>query len=84
VLTEEHFLAFGFGQPMVGVGWKDDAMQDLDCSVEAGTRLCAKYDAATFNDDWSGNMELRFTTPRAAEFLRIIRERVKRARGRAT
>ena len=78
VLTEQHFLAFGFTQPVIGVGWNDDVTKKLTCSVEKRERLCVAYDASTFNDDWSGDIEVRFSTPRAAEILRDIQDRIGR------
>lgn len=77
VLTEPHFLAFGFIRPVIGVGWKDDAFTSLACSVEKPGRLCVAYDASTFNPDWSGNVEVRFSTSRAATILRLVRERIR-------
>lgn len=74
VLTREHVLAFAYGRTIIGVSWVDDKRKALHCSLEKDDVLCIKYDASTFNDDWSGNIEVRFRTPLAARFLATINQ----------
>ena len=78
-LTQAHFLAFGFSRPVIGVRWRDVRMQKLRCTLEKENVLLVEFDAATFNDDWSGEMEIRFSTPRARAILSIIRQHAERA-----
>jgi len=72
VLTREHFLAFAYSRTIIGVSWVDDKFKALKCSLESNDLLCVEFDAATFNDDWSGDMEMRFRTPLAARFVEVI------------
>lgn len=83
VLTEQHFLAFQFATPVIGVAWQDARIIALQCSLEGTKTLCVKFDAATFNDDWSGDVEVRFRTPLAASILAIIEQQMTRGSDQA-
>ncbi len=76
VLTRKHFLAFAYSKPVIGVAWSEDKVKQLECTVEDRNRLCIKFNAGTFSQDWSGNMEIRFSTPHAHTFLREIRRKI--------
>lgn len=77
VLTEEHFLAFSTWKQLIGVPYGDRRTRELRCSVD-DDRLFVAFEAGLFNDDWSGEVEYRFSTPRASEFLRVLQERIRR------
>ena len=72
VLTREHFLAFSFSKPLIGVAWNHEKLGALNCSVPSENKLLVEFDASTFNDDWSGQIEVRFSTSLAAQFLETI------------
>lgn len=72
VLTHDHFLAFQFSKPIIGVSWKDDKVKALHCTLKNEHTLCVGFDAAVFNDRWSGDIEVRFSTPLARTFLETI------------
>ena len=72
VLTKETFLAFNFSNPVIGIPWSDEKLKELNCSLENENVLCVQYDASTFNDEWSGDIEVRFRTPLAAQILEVI------------
>ena len=80
VLTRKHFLAFGFSSSLIGIAWDDARIKELDCSIEKKNTLCIRYDASTFNEDWSGTIECRYSSPHAHEFLRIIKQKIVRRR----
>lgn len=61
VLTKLHFLAFGGRQTMIGIPWDNEKLGALSCTIDEKSRLRIDYDAATFNDDWSGDIELFYT-----------------------
>jgi hypothetical protein len=61
VLTKLHVLAFGGRQTMIGIPWDNEKLGALSCTIDAKSRLRIDYDAATFNDDWSGDIELFYT-----------------------
>jgi len=72
VLTRKHFLAFRYSKPVIGVAWDDERIKKLNCSLKSNNTLSIRFDASTFNDDWSGEIEVRFSTPRARSFLEKI------------
>ena len=75
VLTRKHFLAFRYSKPIIGVAWDDDRIKKLNCSLENKNTLCIQFDAATFHEDWSGEMEIRFSTALAHSFLNKIKRK---------
>ena len=75
VLTQEHFLAFQFSQPVIGVPWTDPRIKELFCRLDDHKTICVEFDASTFNDDWSGDIEVRFSTPQASSFPAIIEQK---------
>ena len=80
VLTHDHFLAFQFSKPIIGVAWHDDKVKALQCTLKNENTLCVGFDAAVFHDSWSGDIEVRFSTPLARTFLETIeRKRSRRA-----
>lgn len=72
MLTKEHFLAFRYSNPIIGVSWDDDRIKSLNCFLENENTLCVEFDASTFCEDWSGNIEVRFSTLLAQAFLEKI------------
>ena len=74
VLTREHFLAFAFSRPVIGVGWRHPKIDALQCSVERNNKLCVAFDAAAFHEGWKGNIEIRFSTPLATTLLQTIHQ----------
>ena len=77
VLTQEHFLAFQYSKPIIGVSWDNDKIKKLNCYLENENTLGIEFEASTFNDNWSGNIEVRFSTPLARSFLEIIQQNIK-------
>lgn len=76
VLTRKHFLAFRYSEPVIGVAWDDDKSKKLECSIENRNTLCVKFEVSTFNEDWSGRLEIRFSTPMAQSFQREIKRKI--------
>ncbi len=74
VLTREHFLAFAFSRPVIGVAWTHDKINELHCSAENNKILCVAFDAAAFHEGWSGDMTIRFSTPLANTLLQTIEQ----------
>ena len=76
-LTQAHFRAFQYSQPIIGVPWSDAKVKELFCHLEDDRTLCVAFDASTFNDQWSGDIEVRFSTPLAGSFLEIIEQKTQ-------
>ncbi len=77
VLTEQHLLAFGWKLPVIGLAWNDPRIHALVGVLEKPNELRFSYDASEFNSDWSGQIEIRYRTPKA----RSILEHFQRRRG---
>ncbi len=78
VLTRQHFLAFTYSRSIIGVAWNDGKVQELDVRLEGEDTLCVAFDAAAFDEEASGGIEVRLSTPRARRFL----ERIEQLSGR--
>ncbi len=76
VLTREHFLAFRYSRPVIGVSWGDEKMSKLDVRLESKNTLFVGFEASTFQEEASGDIEVRLSTPLAQEILKQIERRV--------
>jgi hypothetical protein len=74
VLTRMRVAAFAFSKPIIDVPLGDDRLEELRCSLEGEATLCVRFDPAAFHEDWSGQVECRFSTPRARSFLEKLEE----------
>jgi hypothetical protein len=77
VMTREHFLAFRFSKQVIGVSWKHEKLAALRCALEGDNGLCVNFEASDFADDCSGEVNVRFTTHLAREFLQIIEQHTR-------
>lgn len=57
---------------LINVPFSDDRFRLMNISLEKTDRLLIAFDAALFNADWSGQLEYRFRTPLAQNFLEGI------------
>ena len=74
VLTGLRFAGFQFSKPIINVPLEDRWLNELDCSLRDETTLCVGFDSSVFHEDWSGAIEVRFTT----EYARLFLERLER------
>ncbi len=72
VITQQHFLAFGFFQQLIGVPLQDKHLKELTCSLLKPGILSISYDAGAFHENWSGTVECRFGTDKASEFIQSL------------
>ncbi|MEO1432529.1 MAG: hypothetical protein AAFV71_26350 [Cyanobacteria bacterium J06633_8] len=72
ILTKKQFLLFNSSQPIIRVPWNDERISKLDCFLKGDFTLDIKFDASTFYDGCSGEIEVMFSTPLARSFLEII------------
>jgi hypothetical protein len=68
-LTDTRLLAFQYSSPIIDVPLTDARFRELKFSVEPDGALLVAFDASLFRNDWSGNIEYRFFTPSAPQFL---------------
>lgn len=73
VLTRKRVVAFAFSKRIINVPFSDPRLMKLKCEVEDDTCLCFSFDAADFNSDMSGTVEVRFTIPQAHLFAERLR-----------
>lgn len=76
-LTRQHFLAFKYSRPIIGVPWDHDKLEELTVRLEGENTLCVAFEASVFQEDASGEVEVRLSTPLAREALGQI-ERLRR------
>lgn len=79
VLTQENFLAFQFTKQIIGVSWNNEKINCLNCFLENENTFCVEFDAANFNENWSGNITVKFSTPLAPSFLETIEQLITMA-----
>lgn len=75
VITEQRFAAFSLIRSIINVGIGDPKMDSLQISIHRPKILSVKFNAADFNDNWSGTVEFRFRTSFAQLFLRHLQEK---------
>jgi hypothetical protein len=75
VISRRTFAAFVFAKPVVFVPLDDERFSKLHCSAEGEDKLLVAFDAAAFNDKWSGTVECRFRTSKSRRFLDRLAKR---------
>ncbi len=79
VLTRRHFLAFKYSRPIIGVAWDDERFAALDVRLENDETMCVSFEASVFQENASGDVEVRLSTPLARDASRQI-ARLRRIR----
>ncbi|MGK7874456.1 MAG: hypothetical protein AB4426_14460 [Xenococcaceae cyanobacterium] len=75
VLTQKRFAAFQWATPIINVPLENKWLNELHCSLKDEVTLCVLFDPSVFNEDWSGSIEVRFSTPQARKFLELLKEK---------
>lgn len=76
-MTNTRLLAFQYALKEIDVPLTDARFGGLNFSVEADGALLVAFDASLFHDDWSGNLEYRFYTPLAPDFLDKLKKKAE-------
>jgi len=76
VLTKLHLLAFRYSTMNIGVSWQEMKQRKMEYYVDDKSRLCIAYDAATFDEKWSGNVEVKYLSEQPQELLKIMDEKL--------
>jgi hypothetical protein len=74
VLTQKKILALKGSSPIIDVPFTDARLKQMRFSLEGEKTLLAAFAANLFQPDWSGEIEYRFHTPKAQEFLQKMNE----------
>ena len=75
-LTQRRLPALAYASPIIDISLTDQRMRAMRCSLEAGPRLCIAFDAGLFHADWSGQIEYRFRTPQAQQYVERVRQQI--------
>ena len=73
IITEKSFFAFNFSNMLIGRPLSAEKLGALGCNLDGQNLLRVDYDAASFNADWSGQVECRFYTSKAQLFLERLK-----------
>ena len=76
-LTNARLLAFQYALKEIDVPLSDARFGELKFSVEEDGALLVAFDASLFHDDTTGNLEYRFYTPLAQNFIEKINEQTE-------
>lgn len=76
-LTEKRLLALKGSNPIIDVPLTDERLRKMNFSLENETTLLVAFDANLFQPEWSGEIEYRFKTAKAKEFLQKLNEMAK-------
>jgi len=72
-ITQKRVIAFAFSKRVINVPFDDPRLRKLNCSAEDDACLCFSFEAADFNPEMSGSVEVRFATPQAQLFAEKVR-----------
>ena len=72
-LTRTRLLGLQYSQPAINVPLADERFGKLNISLDGGETLMIAFDPGLFHSDWSGRMEYRFRTAKAAAFLNHLK-----------
>ncbi len=75
VLTKERLLATSYSNKAINVPCTDERFRSMKFTVEDG-KLCVFFEASLFHPEWSGQLEFRFKTPDAQQFLDEIQKQL--------
>ena len=76
IVTKVRVAAYFGENPAINVPFSDERLKQIAFSIEPSGALLAAFDAALFNDDWSGQMEYRFYTPLAQAIVDQIKTQI--------
>jgi hypothetical protein len=76
-LTKTRLLALKGSSPIINVPFTDERLRQMKFSLEGEKTLLVAFDANLFQPDWSGEIEYRFHTTQAQEFLQKLSEMPK-------
>lgn len=74
VITEKHFLGFTTFRIVIGVPLDDPHMKDLYLSMLKDNVISIRFDASVFHEGWQGEIECRYTTPKAPLFYERLKD----------
>jgi hypothetical protein len=74
ILTKKNIIALKGSSPIIDVPVTDPRLKQMKFSLEGENTLLVAFAANLFQPDWSGEIEYRFQTGQAPEFLKKLNE----------
>jgi hypothetical protein len=71
-LTQKRLMAHAFNKRVIHIPLDDARLLGVDLRLVDERRMEFAFDPGLFHPDWSGDLTLRFTTPKAREFHTAI------------
>ncbi len=71
LISHQTFAAFNIWRPLIYVPFADERFLELHYYAQDDD-LVVNYDAALFNEQWSGSIKCRFSTSRAKEIVELL------------
>lgn len=75
ILTRTRLVAFWFSNPMINVPLSDERLKSMRFAIEDND-MHVSFDAGLFHSDWSGSLEYRLRTERAAQIIESLQQLV--------
>jgi len=75
ILTRTRLVAFWFSNPMINVPLSDERLKLMRFAIEDND-MYVSFDAGLFHSDWSGSLEYRLRTERAAQIIESLQQLV--------
>lgn len=75
ILTRTRLLAFWFSNPIINVPLSDERLKSMRFAIEDND-MYVSFDAGLFHSDWSGSLEYRLRTERAAQIIESLQQLV--------
>ena len=75
ILTRTRLLAFWFSNPIINVPLSDERLKSMRFAIEDND-MHVSFDAGLFHSDWSGSLEYRLRTERAAQIIESLQQLV--------
>ncbi len=81
MITGNRFAAFAFSRSVIDIPLEGEYLRKLQYQLDDKQRLEVRFKAEDFQPDSSGEIECRFNTPYAADFLARLRQAADYERG---
>jgi hypothetical protein len=75
ILTRTRLVAFWFSNPIINVPLSDERLKSMRFAIEDND-MHVSFDAGLFHSDWSGSLEYRLRTERAAQIIESLQQLV--------
>jgi len=73
-VTRTRLIAFAYWKPLINVRFADPRIRAIHAELAGPGRIALRFEASEFRPDASGEILVRFHTPKAKELLAAIRE----------